>query len=301
MNKVIAVIVTFNTGFEIKDNIKSFLTQVEKIILVDNSSDSSTKKLINSIRDNNPEEIHVILNHENLGLAKAQNIGIKEALTFDPDWIMIFDDDSELLPDSISNMMSIYKKLSNNENIAMLVPQVIERNISKKSIFIINHKPFIKRVSFDKNELVIRKVLTAIASGSLVKADIFKNGLYMDEELFIDYIDIDFSLKINLLGYEIVAIKNSKLFHTLGNRKNFYFFGKRFILNNHKPFRRYYIFRNRFIVWNKYYKTNFNYVFYDFIVSIIEAFKILLFENSRLENFKNMIKGIKDGIFYCKK
>lgn len=298
MNNVIAVVISYNSGEDLILNLESILQQVNKIIIVDNASDFTTIQIIRDLCSKYPDSVLAILNDQNIGLAKAQNIGIDKALTYDSDWVMIFDDDSILCPLAVDSMIMVYNSIQNNKHIVMLVPNVIEKNVKKISKYITKKSFYIKRISFEKNS-VIRNILTAIASGSLIRADYLINGNRMNEDFFIDYIDIDFSLKINQLGFEIVAVEQSQIIHTLGSRKISTVLGKNILTNNHMPFRRYYIYRNRLIVWNKYWNIYFIYVLYDFLVSIFEGFKIIILEQNKIKNFSNILKGLVHGIQYC--
>jgi rhamnosyltransferase len=294
---ICGVVVTYNSGKEILDNIDANIKQFTKIVIVDNDSDIVTINYLNEIQNKYSNKIDIIFNSNNFGLSKAQNLGIERALSFKPEWIMILDDDSKLNDNSITNMINVYRSINNRNNIAMLIPSVIDKYTNRESKYIIKKNFIIKRLSFAKECRVIRDVLTAIASGSLIKSSILYK-YKMNERLFIDYIDIDFCLTLNNDGYEIVAIKDGLLVHSLGERSLINLFGKKIHINNHKPFRKYYIYRNRIYIWKKYFNIYSSYVIYEFCVSIIDFFKIIIFEKNKKENLLKIFKGVKEGINY---
>ena len=80
MCKVVAIIISYNPDNNLLDSVNLLENQVEKIIIVDNGSKKEKVKEINLIRDINKEKIEVIFNEENLGIATALNIGVKEGL-----------------------------------------------------------------------------------------------------------------------------------------------------------------------------------------------------------------------------
>jgi len=209
------------------------------------------------------------------------------------------DHDSIPSEDLIKNYFNYYNSLSKEEQkkIGILVPNIIDNNVKKKCFYIKDEGIYIKRELLTENN-IIDDVITSISSGSCVKVSVIKEIGLMISDLFIDYIDIEFSLRTQLYGYKIVAIGNAKLFHSLGNRKYFKVLGCKMLLNNHSPLRKYYIFRNRIFIWKKYYKHNIKYISFDFLLFIYEIFKIILFEDNKKSNFKNIFSGIKDGIFY---
>ena len=65
-------------------------------------------KEINLIRDINKEKIEVIFNEENLGIATALNIGVKEGLRQGYNWILTMDQDSKCSKDIVEKMFEVY-------------------------------------------------------------------------------------------------------------------------------------------------------------------------------------------------
>lgn len=288
MNKICAIIVTFNIGEKFLENYLTVENQVEKIIIIDNNSNKETKKVLNEIELKNPR-VKVIYNLENFGLAKAQNIGLEYIKKYKYDWILLLDNDTKLSLNYTINMLREYEALDNKEHVGMLVPNVKELQIEKENKFIIYKNGVIKRKKM--KEKILSDILVAIASGSLIKVEVLNKIGFMKEDFFIDFIDIEFSLRMNSLEYKIIGIKNAEIYHNLGNRTR-----KLVYLNNHSPIRRYYLYRNRIKVWKEYFKDFPIYVIYEFFVSIIEFIKIICLEKSKKENFINIIRGIKDGV-----
>jgi len=65
---------------------------------------------------------------------------------------------------------------------------------------------------------------------------------------------------------------------------------------NHPAFRRYYITRNRFLVWRRYGRTEPRYVLADILASQKELLKMLLFEEDRKSKVRAMLAGLRDGL-----
>lgn len=296
MKNIYAVIVTYNIGEEIQVNIKTVINQVVKVIIVDNGSREDTISILKKL-ELSYSNVKVIYNYNNIGLDKAQNIGINYILSkFKSDWILLLDNDSSLSKDFISNYFSAYESLESEikDKVGMIVPNIKEMNANKNCKYITTD---VKRVSI-KGTGILKNILTSIASGSMIKVSVLKKIGLMDECFFIDSIDIEYSLRLNSFNYMIIGVESSILFHTLGQRSIFNFFGMKIVLNNHSPFRRYYIFRNRIIVWKRYLNIFTKYVIYDFFVSIYEFFKIIFFENNKNLNLKKILIGIRDGFFF---
>jgi len=88
--KTIVIYVTYNADIDLlRKSIKSIYSQIHKIIIIDNTpnKDINLEKIKNDI-------IEIIYLENNLGIAKAQNIGIKKALENSYDYIMLSDQDT---------------------------------------------------------------------------------------------------------------------------------------------------------------------------------------------------------------
>ena len=65
---------------------------------------------------------------------------------------------------------------------------------------------------------------------------------------------------------------------------------------SHSAARRYYITRNRFLVWRRYCRTDSRFVAQDILASQKELLKVLLFEQDRVEKLRAMLAGLIDGV-----
>ncbi|MDU7564360.1 MAG: glycosyltransferase, partial [Acinetobacter baumannii] len=124
--KVSAIIVLYNPDYKHLNLFCSHLKeQVDEIILVDNtpncfvlSSDFKTSKF---------ENVLYVPNGANLGIAEAQNIGIKKSIEIEADFSILFDQDSDVENDFISRMVDSYRLLSSvYNNIGSIGPAFID-------------------------------------------------------------------------------------------------------------------------------------------------------------------------------
>ena len=130
-----------------------------------------------------------------------------------------------------------------------------------------------------------------ITSGSVIPMDVLDNVGLMLEELFIDFVDIEWCLRARRKGYKAVAINKVKIDHHLGDY-GIYFLGNRYPI--HSPVRMYYYFRNSIylyglsdIDWNWRVDASrnlFRFLFY------------MLFVKNRSKYFKYIIKGYYHGL-----
>lgn len=130
MKKFCFVILNYNTYDMTVDCINSiekvisFSSNINyNIVIVDNnSSDFSGKKLEKKYKNN--KLIKVILNSENSGFSKGNNLGIRYANThFTPDFVVVNNSDTELIS---NNFFDQIIKIYNRTNFALLGPKIIK-------------------------------------------------------------------------------------------------------------------------------------------------------------------------------
>lgn len=284
-NLVTAVIVLYNDMNAIKLCLDSCYAQVDKIIVVDNSTDNATAFSYSDIK----EKITYIKNNENLGLDKALNIGITLALTDENIWVLLLDQDSILEQSMIGNMLDSYSNAEEKENIAQIVPTVYDTN-KQKYLSALKYNTFSLEKIFSPK--LDRYVDFQITSGSLIDKQIFNIVGMMDERFFIDYIDFDYCFKLRKNSYKILLSSKAILYHSLGERKKI----ASIEFTEHSPFRIYYQVRNRLFIMREYGRLFPYYVISDGINLILKFFKIILIESNKSKKISNYFKGLYDGI-----
>lgn len=280
-NKVAAVIVAYNDYKALNNCINSLKAQVNYICVVDNST-------ITEEFYYDKMSIKYLKNNENVGLGKALNIGIKECLKLDIDWILLLDQDSVLDKNMIDQMLHSYQN-TENENIAQIVPLVYDNNTNKYLPSLIYEKFSLKKVFNPEYDTYIDFQIT---SGSLIRKKIFYKIGLMDELFFIDYIDYDYCFKIRNFNYKILLSKDAVLNHSLGEKSSK--IGIPFI--QHSSTRIFYQARNRIIVMKRYGKKIPFFIFSESRNLVLKFFKIILLEEEKKTKLKNLFKGIYSGI-----
>ena len=282
MEKIAAIVVTYNPDEGLNKSTKSLIKQVDSIIMVDNGSNDGGKEIINKIKNKYGEKIEVIFNEENLGIATALNKGVKYALNNDYKWILTMDQDSCAEENMVKIMLETYYAIDENErkDILSLFPTFIDRGIE----------------SLDKNNGNVKYeyVDAEITSGNLLKAEIFEKAGFFDDSLFIDMVDTDYCMRLNELGIKMIRISGAILNHSIGNSKQVKKLFGTFNTSNHSATRRYYMTRNRFYTWNKYKNLNSFTLNRDKKLFKKEFVKIILGEDDKLNKVKMVLKGYKD-------
>ncbi|MBV8939527.1 MAG: glycosyltransferase, partial [Alphaproteobacteria bacterium] len=87
-----AVVVTFNPGPEFPGRLETYIRQVRRVLIIDNSTEPRDA-FFASLSNAYGEALDVVRNGNNLGLAQAQNIGVSRAMGQGAEWVIFFDDD----------------------------------------------------------------------------------------------------------------------------------------------------------------------------------------------------------------
>ena len=225
---VVAVVVLYNPNRLVIKNILTYHSFLENIVVVDNS-ETANEEILNDLKK--MLKTHLIVNHENRGIATALNQGIEKAILLGGEWILTMDQDSYFEADMLKNYFKLFNDLNDKVKIAALGPSYEKENSLEQII----------------------KVENLITSGTLLNADVFKKIKGYDEKLFIDEVDNDYCYRAQLEGYDLYQCNNIFMNHALGNKKQITsIFGSKKTRILHSPIRLYYIVRNSLYMSEKY-------------------------------------------------
>lgn len=285
---VFAIVVTFNPDNNVlKNQFYSLSNQVDAIIYIDNNS-KNINEIIDLIYAKN--SVYLIPNKENKGLGFAQNQGIKLAIENGASHVLILDHDSILMPDFILNLLTVEKKLiSNKTKVAALGPIYVNEKTTEIYPITRYYGPFIKRIIPDTDFV---KASFLISSGCLIRIEAIKEIGLMNEDLFVDYIDVEWSYRATSMGYSLFAVPKSKMNHTVGD-KRMSILGR--TISVHSPIRRYYLTRNSFHMLRMPY-VSVGYKVREIIFNILRIAVFTFVSDEKLKFIKFSIKGIIDGL-----
>ncbi len=274
-----AIVVLYNPDENVIDNINTYLSYVDKVIIVDNSSISS-QFLKNLLLHQNIEYYFL---GKNKGLAFALNYGCKVAKQNGASHILLMDQDSFFDSGALKKMIAFCNSASSE--IGVVSPNVRSlyhdnKNGEEKEAYI--------QYSLNKNTLVN----WSMTSGSIIRTDLYDKCFGFDDELFIAHIDIDFCYRVFLLGYKTIIIGDAILNQHFGNSVPKKILWKVVHPSFAAPIRSYYIFRNQ-----KYLELKYDSRFKRFCGISLWKFviKTILFEKNKIFRLKLMKIGLEDG------
>jgi rhamnosyltransferase len=266
--KINAVVILYNPDTDAFDNIASYQDQVGAVIAIDNSDHPSKET---AARLKSFPGLVYFPNHANLGIAAALNIGTRMAIEQDCDFLLTMDQDSKASPDMIKQMLECLNN-RDQSRIGMIAP--FHRTKS-------GHAQPKEEVS---------QAMTPMTSGCLLNLQAFKAVGPFREELFIDFVDNEYCLRLIKHGYGVIQANMSILEHNVGDTKKY----GPFIATNHSPLRRYYKTRNRFYVFSRYFSDFPSHCLFDLVRLTKEIASIILFEGEKLAKLGMMLQGWRD-------
>lgn len=284
-NSVCCIIVTYNIGRKFLGCFNAIKSQTEKVVIVDNGSDKETLKVLKEL--SSLEFVHIIYNSDNMGIAYALNQGVKYAEAKNYKWVLTMDNDSKATPSMVKNLLKTYEGLSEEEKLAVvsIFPKYVEEHL-------VDPEDISQGMKKEAEENFGYKYITAeITSGNLLKTEIFRTVGYYAEKLFIDYVDIEFCLRLVSKNYKLIQSDSSTLLHNLGKSEIGKLLWRSFTYTNHSALRRYYITRNRIYVWKRYLTKVPKFVLNDIVFSFKDLFKVLAYEKERGKKLMMIFKG----------
>ncbi|WP_321277433.1 glycosyltransferase family 2 protein [Thiomicrorhabdus indica] len=202
-------------------------------IVVDNGSENilELKKLCSRLK------VECISLKNNLGIAGAQNIGIKKAIEAGADYVWISDQDTIYPNDFLSTMLNELKGRQDSNNIAAIGPSFYD-NLKGKRYPFERFTPWKKSLPISNETTEVSQL---IASGMIIPAKAFKEIGLKNEALFIDWVDFEWCWRATFLGWKILGTGKIIIEHHLGD-ETVSFFGRTVTLRS--PFRHYHMIRN---------------------------------------------------------
>lgn len=275
----LASVITFNPDINLlMENINAISPQVDRILIIDNNS--YNKEQFIYLINNTINNVDFILNSENLGVAKALNQALYYAKKNNFIWLLTLDQDS-VCADNLVLKYTKFLEKNKNSDILLLCPQIKDVNI--------------RSIKVEEHISSVQEVKEAITSGSFLNVNnSLSIGGFLDD-LFIDYVDFEFCLRGRKKQLKLIRLNSAILFHRLGDIEEKKFLALNFIVTNHSPKRRYFLYRNKIFIYRKYWKDFLPWVIRNALSSLKTIFVILCYENNKSENLKNIFRGIIDG------
>jgi rhamnosyltransferase len=291
------VIVTYHPDLHVLTREIEVLPREAAVVLVDNASGTDTLDSLSRLAAER-KRVRIVANPDNMGLGAAINQGVYEARRAWPEirFVLLLDQDSEPLPGSIHALRKTYDMLSaSGETVGCVGPSLIDVYTGIQHGFHQSTRWRWRRVYPCPGATKAIPCANINGSGTLMSIDLFLELGGLDEGLFIDHVDTEWSFRVQAAGYGLWGVPNAEFEHRMGQRGiRAWFFGWR-VWPSRSPERHYFLFRNAIILMRR------NYVprvwkFWAIVKLLLTAGAHGLFDARRVEQLGCMVRGLKDGL-----
>lgn len=203
--RCIAGITTFQPQIDrLKKNVDSIYHQVSEVVVVDNNSNNidDIERVLSAFNN-----VKLIKNSHNEGIAFAMNIIGNYAYNNDYEWFLTLDQDSVCPPNMIETFLELIEP-----QIAIIVPFIKFNDRFIGQLFRKNKETESTVNSIKESE----EILYAVSSGQFINTKIWKKAGGFWDYLFIDYVDQELCFHIRKMGYRIVRSNKCVLSHEPG-------------------------------------------------------------------------------------
>ncbi|HEL5055793.1 TPA: glycosyltransferase family 2 protein [Stenotrophomonas maltophilia] len=288
-HRVCAVIVTYGPDPELlRRVVDSVLQQVGHLVVFDNGSRGVDVEALLGAAPG----ISLLASPHNVGLGSALNRSYEQAQSLGFDYVLLMDQDSVLEPGMVDVLGTALVELAGNERIAAVGPQFRDARSGMLAPFVRFGFPFNHKLRGGPGQRISCDFL--ITSGSLVPMSALRDIGAMDESLFIDNLDMDWCFRAKRSGHALYGICDAQMSHTIGEE----------LLSSrakpdgvivHKPFRLYFIMRNRVLLYGRAYAPRV-WIAQDVPRLLLKLVGNGLFLAPRWIRLRFMLKGLWDGI-----
>jgi GT2 family glycosyltransferase len=225
-DSISVIVVNWNAGRQLRECIDSIqkygAPYVAQTIVVDNGSTDRSEKTVQNIPG-----VRVVLAGENLGFAKACNLGARYA---QGDYLLFMNPDAALYKDTLSTALAFMER-PENAKVGICGVQLVEsdgavaRSCARfptlarfvaQAIGLDRIFPSLGHFMREWEHNCTREVDQVIGAFFLVRRQLFEALGGFDERFFVYFEDLDFSFRARQSGWRSVYLAESRAFHAGG-------------------------------------------------------------------------------------
>ena len=287
---VTAIVVSYQPEFATLTRLlAAVIPQVGRVVVVDNGSSVE----IDSWLQAHFPGVDCLELGRNYGIAHAQNRGIAWAARQGAvNSVLLLDQDSEPEEGMVAALLFAKQRLlDKGVPVACVGPRYTDERQQNPPPFLRLRGLRMERCPCVTSDSV-PEVEYLIASGCLIPLQVLELVDGMREDLFIDYVDIEWGLRAKSFGYRSFGVCSARMKHSLGSDP-IRFFGR--YIPMHSPLRHYYHFRNAVLLYRE--------AWVPFNWKLVDGWRLLLkygfytiFGKPRLEHWRMMTLGLRHGL-----
>jgi rhamnosyltransferase len=273
----VAIVVTHRPDPGIADRVARIREQFAQVIVVDNHSDDERLAALREFAAAH-ENVLLVQNAENIGVAAALNQGCRLAAERGAAWVVTFDQDSLPAADLLGCLAAEWERHPERARLGLV--GVNFRSASGRPLLC--------------EGTGLADARTVITSGSLLSLAAWWQAGPFREDFFIDEVDHEYALRLRRHGWLVKVTRRVLMEHDLGTPQRRHAWQPR--VSHHSALRRYYMVRNRLLLAREHLGVDPRFVFGQLARSLRESATILLFEPEKKAKVRAMSRGLLDGL-----
>lgn len=230
---VCGVIVTYLPSESVTEVMESAASQLDTLFVWDNSVDLRERARVAGIVEDcrsrvaasgGPRNVELVQPGHNLGLSIGYNHGARYAIDAGAEWILLLDQDSQLAPGAVSNLIAEGERLQRRFRVGTISA------LNRESVEVpVSPRQAIERLSdaFDEREYrrgrlyrdgTALEVRSFTNSGTLVSLRALSAVGGFDESLFLDSVDFRLSVRLSEEGFRMFETPSAIVNHSQGRQ-----------------------------------------------------------------------------------
>lgn len=215
MNKIIALILTYNRKSLLSEAIDALLAQTYEcdILVVDNASTDGTKEMVQNYVDIY-KTVSYINTGANLGGAGGFSFGMKECVRRGYEYIWLMDDDTIPYPNALEKLVAAKEDLKDDFGFLSSLVEWTDGSMCQMNMPLVADNWWFKGDVIQSGRLAIKK--GSFVSFFVATDTIRKVGLPL-KEFFIWFDDSEYSRRIVESGKEGYLVSDSRVLHKMAS------------------------------------------------------------------------------------
>lgn len=296
-SELLSVTVTYHPDLEVlSTQLRSLPIDVLKIV-VDNASSPDEIAGLRVLVAALPRAT-LIECDSNRGLAAAINLGVSagRAKHAGLRWILLLDQDSEPEHGAVQALLDASIRLDSGQaRLGAVGPCLVDVSTDLEHGFHLARGWRFMRLRSSQVAGGSVRVMGLNGSGTLVATKVWDEVGALDESLFIDHVDTEWSFRMQHAGYAQFGIPTARFRHRMGTKGlRYWFFGSR-VWPHRSPPRHYYLFRNTIRLLGMAHVSRL-WKFWAPAKLVLTATIHLLFDPERASQFEQMRRGVLAGL-----
>lgn len=289
---VCAAIVTYHPQIELlREVVAAVRPQVGRVQIFDNASPGAeVAALFEELR---AQGVQVLRSDRNVGLGSAINRVARLAREAGFAEILLMDQDSQVGAGMVATLQRALRELRAQGPVAAVGPQFRDQRTGEIAPFVRIAFPMNRKLFGGPGQAVDCDFL--ITSGTLLPLDALDRVGGMDEGLFIDNVDIEWSSRARHRGYKLYGICDAQMQHRIGELVPISGLLPSCKLVVHSPTRLYYMMRNRVLLYRRA-EVPRRWAAQDLPRLVLKFVGTAVFLRPRLGYLRAMLRGLRDGI-----